>query len=88
MDLRGIGWNGMDSIDLPQDRGQWRGLVIMVMKLRVPQNVGKFLKSCTTGGFSRRTQLHEVSQSGIKKEAKVTSLKIIFLVFLHESIKL
>jgi hypothetical protein len=26
---------------------------------RVPQNAGKCLSSCTTGGFSRRAQLHE-----------------------------
>jgi hypothetical protein len=36
------------------------GLVGMGIKLRVQQNAGKFLSSCTTGGFSRRTQLHEV----------------------------
>jgi hypothetical protein len=36
MDLREIGWNGMDSIDLLQVRGQWRVLVNTVMKLRVP----------------------------------------------------
>jgi hypothetical protein len=29
------------------------------MNLRVPQNAGKFLCSCTIGGFSRRAQLHE-----------------------------
>jgi hypothetical protein len=28
------------------------------MKLRVPLYVGKFLSSCTIGGFSRRAQLH------------------------------
>jgi hypothetical protein len=33
-----------------------------VMNLRVPQNVGKFLSSCATGGFSRRVQLHGYSQ--------------------------
>jgi hypothetical protein len=38
MDLREIGWGGMDWIDLAQDRDQWRA--------------GKFLSSCTTGGFS------------------------------------
>jgi hypothetical protein len=35
MDLREIGWNGMDWIDLAQDREQWRALVITVMNLRV-----------------------------------------------------
>jgi hypothetical protein len=32
-----------------------------VMNLRVPWNVGKFLSSWATGGFSRRAQLHGVS---------------------------
>jgi hypothetical protein len=36
MELRGIGWSGMDGIDLAQDRDQWRALVNMVMNLRVP----------------------------------------------------
>jgi hypothetical protein len=36
MDLREIGWGGMDWIDLAQDRDQWRALVNTVMKLRVP----------------------------------------------------
>jgi hypothetical protein len=34
MDLE-IGWDGMDWIDLVQDRDQWRALVITVMNLRV-----------------------------------------------------
>jgi hypothetical protein len=34
-DLREIGWDGMDSIDLAQGRDQWRALVKTVMKLRV-----------------------------------------------------
>jgi hypothetical protein len=36
MDLREIGWGGMDWIDLAQDRGQWRALVNTVTNLRVP----------------------------------------------------
>jgi hypothetical protein len=34
-DLRGIGWAGIDWIDLVQDRDQWRSLVNMVMNIRV-----------------------------------------------------
>jgi hypothetical protein len=36
MNLREIGWNDMDWIDLAQDRDQWRALVKAVMNLRVP----------------------------------------------------
>jgi hypothetical protein len=59
MDLREIGWDGMDWIDLAQDRNQWRALVNTVMNPRVAQNVEKFSSSCTIGSFSRRAQLHE-----------------------------
>jgi hypothetical protein len=36
MDLREIGWDGGDWIDLAQDRNQWRVLVNTVTKLRGP----------------------------------------------------
>jgi hypothetical protein len=36
MVLREIGWDGMDWIDLAQDRDNWRVLVNAVMNLRVP----------------------------------------------------
>jgi hypothetical protein len=36
MYLKEIGWDGMNSIDLAQDRDQWRTLVNTVMNLRVP----------------------------------------------------
>jgi hypothetical protein len=35
MDFTEIGWDGMDWIDLAQDRDQWRALVNAVMNLRV-----------------------------------------------------
>jgi hypothetical protein len=36
IDLRDIGWDVMDWIDVAQDRDQWRGLMRTVMNLRVP----------------------------------------------------
>jgi hypothetical protein len=36
MDLRDIGWDGIDWIELAQDRDQWKALVNTVMILRVP----------------------------------------------------
>jgi hypothetical protein len=36
MVLREIRWDGMDLIDLAQDRDQWRAHVNTVMNLRVP----------------------------------------------------
>jgi hypothetical protein len=36
MDLRIIVWDGMDWIDLAQDRDQWRALLTTVMNFRVP----------------------------------------------------
>jgi hypothetical protein len=36
MDLRGIAWDGVDWIDMTQDKDQWRGLVKAFLNLRVP----------------------------------------------------
>jgi hypothetical protein len=36
IDIREIGWGGMDWIHLAQDRDRWRALVKMVMNPRVP----------------------------------------------------
>jgi hypothetical protein len=36
IDLREIGWDGMDWMDLAQDRDRWRALVNTVMNPWVP----------------------------------------------------
>jgi hypothetical protein len=43
MNLREIGYDGMDWLHLSQDRDQLRALVNTVTSLRVPKKVGKFL---------------------------------------------
>jgi hypothetical protein len=46
MDLRDIGWGGMDWIDVAHDRDQWRALVNVVLKVRGFHKFwGKFLSS-------------------------------------------
>jgi hypothetical protein len=64
----------MDGIDLAQDVDRWRALTNTVMNLRVPQNAGKFLSSCTVGSLSRRAQLHE--------SIHVTSVYIIIILIM------
>jgi hypothetical protein len=56
-----IGWGGMNYIDLLQDRDRRRSFMKTEMNPLVPWNVGKLLSDCTTGGFSKRCQLHEVT---------------------------
>jgi hypothetical protein len=53
-----MGWGGMEWIDLTHDMDQLGGGALYEHgnKLSGSINVGKFLSSCTTGGFSRRAQ--------------------------------
>jgi hypothetical protein len=60
MDIREIGWGGIDSIDLVQDKDQSRAFVNTAMNLGGSINIALFLNSCTTGGFPRRAPFHEV----------------------------
>jgi hypothetical protein len=43
MDLQEVGCEGMDWIDVAQDRDRLWALVNAVMELRVPKNAGNFL---------------------------------------------
>jgi hypothetical protein len=58
MALGEVRYFDVDWIDLAQDKGHWRALVIAVMSLRFPQNAGKLLVGCTSGGLSNVAQLH------------------------------
>jgi hypothetical protein len=40
VDLREIGWDGMNWIDLAQDRDRWRAFVNTVMNLGFHKNAG------------------------------------------------
>jgi hypothetical protein len=40
MDLRDIGWDEVDWIDMAQDRDQWRALVNTVLNLPVHEMLG------------------------------------------------
>jgi hypothetical protein len=62
-DLREMWWEDMECIHLAQDRHQWQVLLYKVMNLRVPWKAENFLTSWVTVSFSRRTLLHDVSQS-------------------------
>jgi hypothetical protein len=44
MDLREIGWDGMDWTGLAQDRDQWRALVNTAMNLRGSMKRWEFLE--------------------------------------------
>jgi hypothetical protein len=65
MDLREIGWDGVDWIDVAEDRDQWAALVNTVLNLRVPcitvLSAGdRFNSSPPLTVFIRRTDGHHL----------------------------
>jgi hypothetical protein len=59
MDLREIGWDDMDWIDMAKERDGWSAFVNTVLNLWVPKNAGKFLSGCTIDDSSRTAQLRK-----------------------------
>jgi hypothetical protein len=57
MDLREIRWDGVDWIELAQDRNQWWTLVNTMINFGFLKIAGSFLSGCTIGSFSGRAQL-------------------------------
>jgi hypothetical protein len=43
MDLQDVGWEGMDWIDVAQDRDRWRAVINDAMNLRDPYHAGNLL---------------------------------------------
>jgi hypothetical protein len=61
IDVRDIGWGGIDWIDLAQDSNQWRILLNTGLNLWSPYIFRKFFNSCTSSYFSRRAQVYQVN---------------------------
>jgi hypothetical protein len=89
MDLKVIEWGGMDWIAMAQDRDKWRALVNMVINILVPQNVGKFLSSCTMAASQEGVSFMKLVVYGINMASlddhnshnKSSVLVFIFIMF-------
>jgi len=54
-------WEGMDCMNLVQDKDMWQASLNTVMNFQVPYNTGNFSTSRWTTSFSRMTLLYGVS---------------------------
>ena len=64
MDLKEVGLGGCGLSYFTKDVYKWQNLVHIVTDFQVQQNAGTFLTSAGMISFSRKTQLHVVSQLG------------------------
>jgi len=55
MNLKYKEWDGVNLIDLTQNRDKWRAVATTVMNVGVLYNAGNFLTGSEIVGFSRRT---------------------------------
>jgi len=62
MHLTKIGLEGLNWIDLCQDRDKWRAFVNAVMNQHFPWNAGNIMNSCGNVRFPRRIFLFAVSE--------------------------
>jgi hypothetical protein len=62
MDLREVGWDGVDWIELAQNMDQWMALVNTVMNLRVPYNCWEFSDSLQNWQLLRKGSAPYVSK--------------------------
>jgi hypothetical protein len=61
MDIKEMGWEGIDWIDLAHDWNMWQTSVNAFMNLRVPKNARNFLTSQGMFSLSRKILLHGVT---------------------------
>jgi hypothetical protein len=55
----------VDWIGVAQDRNRWRGIVTLVLNLRVPRQCGETTGVLTAGGLLSGAQLQRVSSNHI-----------------------
>jgi hypothetical protein len=76
--LRKIRYEGMNWINLAQDRVRWLTLLKRAIFLRVPSRPGNFLTRWVGKSFCRRTVLHEV------RNLSLTNYTMGYIKMLHQ----
>jgi hypothetical protein len=65
MDVKEIGWEGMDGTYVAENGDKWWAILNLVMNLWVPLYVENFLTGSGSITFSRRTLLHGLSHDNV-----------------------